>query len=119
MKQTLKKYWWTIIIVLIIGRAFYWFEWRPAQIKHDCSWAKKHSDAVPAMLAWPGKTQKEIDECMRNASSNNISSSINLDKLLCPMNSAPRPAEPAQPAKDWWEKASKTEYDFCVHEKGL
>jgi hypothetical protein len=31
----------------------------------------------------------------------------------------PHPAQPAQPAKDWWEKATKNEYDFCIHEKGL
>lgn len=36
MKRKIKKYWWVIILILLIGSAFYWFQWRPSQIKQRC-----------------------------------------------------------------------------------
>ncbi len=36
MKELIKKYWWIIIIILITGFAFYWFQWRPVEIRKKC-----------------------------------------------------------------------------------
>ncbi len=36
MKEKIKKYWWVIIIVLFVGGIFYWYEWRPTQIRKHC-----------------------------------------------------------------------------------
>lgn len=37
MKTKIKKYWWTVVIILIvIGGTFYWFQWRPAEIRKNC-----------------------------------------------------------------------------------
>ncbi len=36
--EKLKQYWLIILMVLIvIGGLFYWYEWRPSQIRKDCS----------------------------------------------------------------------------------
>jgi len=36
--EKIKQYKFIILIVIIIlGIAFYWFEWRPAQIRKECS----------------------------------------------------------------------------------
>jgi hypothetical protein len=37
MKEQIKKYWWIIIVILIVGFSFYWYEWRPSQIRIECS----------------------------------------------------------------------------------
>jgi len=37
MKEKIKKYWWVIAIALLIGGAFYWYKWRPSQIRQRCS----------------------------------------------------------------------------------
>lgn len=37
MKEKIKKYWWVIIIVLFIDGIFYWYEWRPSQIRKECT----------------------------------------------------------------------------------
>ena len=45
------------LLVLLAGGWFYWFQYRPSQIKHECSWVKQHSDAVPAR---PAMTKDEL-----------------------------------------------------------
>lgn len=98
-----------VTLLFISGAVFYWYEWRPAKIKHDCSWVKRHQDAIPAK---PGLTQEEIDkEC------NKIVGNPFYKSMTC--NLTPTPPEPAKPAKDWWAKASEAEYKFCLHDKGL
>jgi len=34
-------------------------------------------------------------------------------------SSSGRPEIKAEPAKDWWESASPSEYSSCLHSKGL
>jgi hypothetical protein len=37
MKEKIKKYYPIFIIILIIlGAVFYWYEWRPMQIRREC-----------------------------------------------------------------------------------
>lgn len=39
MKEKIKKYQWlsvAVVLLLVAGFAFYWHEWRPAQIKQKC-----------------------------------------------------------------------------------
>jgi hypothetical protein len=40
-----------LFFIFIGSFLFYWYQIRPAQIKHECSWMKQHSDAIPARLA--------------------------------------------------------------------
>ncbi len=43
MKEIIKRYWWIIVIVLFIGSVFYWFQWRPSEIRKKCadfSWSE-------------------------------------------------------------------------------
>lgn len=112
-----------IVIIVFIG-AFYWFELRPVKIKHDCSWVEKYSNPVPEI------TKQQYDKCVvdQQQKSNErkkdyadckarTPSSFFCDLFLDPGSCAnPRPAEPI---KSWWEPASKAQYDFCIHEKGL
>jgi hypothetical protein len=44
-----------VLIVLILGGSFYWFQLRPAEIKTECSWVPQYVAAVP------GVTQEQID----------------------------------------------------------
>jgi len=116
-------------VLLLISSAvlaFYWFQIRPAQIKHDCSWVKKHEDAVAEK---PGMTMEELQannilkDCsnlpsysggviapLYNSFDCNRENVLVTDKYL---------KVPGKPAKDWVEKATDEEYKFCLHDKGL
>ena len=100
-----------IVIVFIAVGYFYWFQLRPAQIKHECSWTKRHSDAVP------GITQEQRDKCEADRAEQAKTGTAWIDSLnnldYCDI---PRPVVPA---KDWWGPANGSEYNFCLHEKGL
>jgi hypothetical protein len=111
MKQFIESNWFKLSLILItmitISSIFYWFEWRPAKIKHDCSWVRKHSDAVTQI------TQEQYDKCCRE----NQEKSPFSDRYYCSYNCTnPRSAKPAN---DWHEPASSTYYGFCIHEKGI
>ncbi len=93
-------------LVLVFGGWFYWFQFRPAQIKHDCSWVKHHNDAVPAQEAIT--KEQQIKELGDRYNPNNPY-----------MATTDIPFRPAQPAKDWWEPATSKQYEFCLHDKGL
>jgi len=42
MKKFVKENWFKIVILLILASLFFWYEWRPVQIKKECF--KKASD---------------------------------------------------------------------------
>jgi len=49
--QKLKQYWIIILLViLIIGVGFYWFQYRPYKARKDCAWKREHVDAIAAVL---------------------------------------------------------------------
>lgn len=95
-----------LLSLLLTFGWFYWFQLRPTQIRHDCSWVKRHNDAIPAQEA---KTkEQQIKEWGDRYNPNN--------PYMIPTDV---PFRPAQPAKDWWKPASPQEYSFCLHDKGL
>ena len=53
MKEKIKQYWWILMVLLIIGGAFYWYEWRPSRAYVECNqkseeWLKKHAEENPS-----------------------------------------------------------------------
>lgn len=40
-----------IVILGICSFLFYWYQIRPSQIKHECSWIKRHANAIPGRSA--------------------------------------------------------------------
>jgi hypothetical protein len=89
-----------IIAILIIVAVFYWYEWRPASIKHDCSWVEYSLPEAPEI------TKDQYNECSVGKSKIDI-------VLSCDS------PHPARPATRGWKKASEKAYNFCIHEKGL
>jgi len=47
-----------ILLSLIVG-AFYWFEYRPTQIKKDCSWTEYETGR------WREARESEYERCLR------------------------------------------------------
>lgn len=129
MKLFKRKYLLVIPLVLIfLGAVFYWYEWRPIQIKHECSWVKKHRDAVPARV---GKTEAQlkaegkIKTCPPTPTLKPgqgylqqlfESGFCNSDNQKVINENKP---QKYIPAKTWYVKATKEEYNFCIHDKGL
>ena len=93
-------------IILVFGAGvFYWYEWRPSQIRATCTWVKKHEDAKPAI---PSRELPEAPDWMKEMMEKRGMEYTNIE-----------PAQPAQPAKDWIEPASQREYENCLHQNGL
>lgn len=102
-----------LLALLLISSWFYWFQYRPSKIRQSCSWINRHQNATQAQ---PPKSEEELKkqglfmECSTHAIFNEFCEHHN--RILIE-------GEPAQPARDWREKASKEEYEFCLHERGL
>lgn len=117
-----------ILILFTIFGFFYWFQIRPAQIKHDCSWVKVVEKAIPAQ---PGISEAEllekgiIKDCsiLPTAPPEARLTLLNRYRAGCELNNREiidkNMAKPAVPAKEWWRKATENEYRFCLHDKGL
>lgn len=104
----------SVASVLVLGAwSFYWFEYRPSRIRHDCSWVHVEKDAVPAVepdysTPWPddpgpGATAYE-------------QYGYELKKSWVQKE---RNGTPGSPAEDYWTAADEDEYKFCLHDKGL
>lgn len=134
-KKHMKKYL-GIALIFIFGFLigpflFYWYQLRPAAIKHECSWVKKHTDAIPAKVGMTEEQLKEkgmIKTCPPFPTNNPNSSAF--DALSDPNNAISciynnddvinaNRQQKYVPAKDWYEAATKEEYAFCLHDKGL
>jgi len=91
---------------------FGWLYIRPSVIKNQCSWVSKHSNFVR------GVSQEEVGrdnaKCLENRQKFKENGNLYWDAFPCDKKSTID-----QLAKDWVEKASKEEYDFCIHNKGL
>ena len=48
----------SILIILISGGAFYWFQWRPTEIKKECF---RRSDEVKNLMIKAQKSGEQID----------------------------------------------------------
>lgn len=123
IKENKKKILLTLLSLLLLVAWFYWFQYRPAQIKHDCSWIKRHSDAIPAR---PTMTETELRTkgVIRDCTNVYNDSFSNIDHLLCQDQNnkiieSYKQIKPAEPAKDWWVATSDEEYKFCLRDKGL
>ena len=102
-----------MLIVAIFGGLFYWYELRPAQIKKDCSWVKQVRSAQQEVTeAQAIESQKRYEECLKEKGN-----PTGLSKLGVCGYAIDR--QDYVPESIYYRKASKTEYDFCVHSKGL
>lgn len=103
---------------------FYWFQYRPSKIKHECSWIKETTAYVPAR---PTQTEQQLRE---NGLLKNCQDATRIDafELLSPgwcntsnqeLIKSYKIVQPEIPIKESWRKAMDNEYRFCLHDKGL
>lgn len=57
MKEKLKKYYWILIIIFVVGAAFYWYEYRPTQIRKECA---KHLSGFSSVYK-----ESNYEKCLR------------------------------------------------------
>jgi hypothetical protein len=118
-----------LLIIVLVSFCFYWFQIRPTQIKHDCSWIKHHSDEV---LTKKGLTESQLKEkgmlvacptltLLPPKGGRLFGDYIDMPNCYFENKRIIELNKPIQhvPAKDWWVKATKDEYTFCLHDKGL
>ena len=60
MKKFIKENWFKIIILLVIVGLFYWYEWRPSQIKKECF--EKASDFSTEAIGKQGGSVDSFDK---------------------------------------------------------
>lgn len=115
--------------VIVVGiTLFYWLQLRPVQIRHDCSWKKVIEPAKPA---YPALTEEELKtKGMIVACPTPLPFSATVWDLqqakasICRENNEKiineySVAREAIPEKENWRQATKEEYQFCLHDKGL
>ena len=110
-----------ILGLVIIGFVFYWYAVRPPIIKHNCSWVSHHTDIIPAILAM---TPEQIQIADIADAEQSACKAINKGLFDC-LDSGRFgrvnrwEPKPAIPARDWEEKATPSEYQFCLHNHGI
>lgn len=134
----IRKFLLVIGILLLLGFTFYWYEIRPSQIKHDCSWIKEYVGGSPSRLAMTEKQLKE-NGLLKNCSSiqkmqgngaivdlfNDKFEDVDTNpKIKCEnenkrLISVYSQAKPAVIAKERQRETTNEEYKFCLRDKGL
>lgn len=112
-----------ILIVAFLFMSFSWLLVRPAIIRHECSWIKRHYNAVSGRA---GLTPEEQTKALANCEADRQSESLtqNPPRPLNFYTCKERVAIDAVPivpksAEDRWEKSSSDEYKFCLQDRGL
>jgi len=41
ISRWLQKHYLVVLVILVLGVAFYWFQLRPAQIRNHCAWVNR------------------------------------------------------------------------------
>lgn len=114
-----------LIALILIAGWFYWFEFRPAKIRQECSWVKHTTEAIPAK---PAMTEEELKANGLIKNDCKTSGYVGIFSLPSQENCSfknnqiieeYKTARAAVPAKDWYSKASDKDFDFCIRENGL
>lgn len=118
----------TILIFVLVVGVFYWFAYRPARIKHNCSWVRMVSPATPIIPAITkdeaSNSQLEYNKCVASESKPENNQGVGYRSMWADfacghLLKKESPIVPAKSEQVWYRKANKTEYDFCIHESGL
>lgn len=115
-----------IVIIIVLGFLFYWFQLRPISIKKDCSWV---TETIPADV---GVTKEQADankkefaeKCDTTKSYGKMSPEQYLEDysktpLGCFRFKKDTLERPPQPEKEVVREATKIEYDKCLRQNGL
>lgn len=106
-----RKYLFLVFLFLISTGLFYWYEMRPARIRHDCSWVHVHE---------PARTEKIRDTSFLDEARDYANARKGYQPLFATNSETDQPTRTVNyPEEDYWRAANKIEYDFCIHEKGL
>ncbi len=131
IKEKLNNYKFIILIIIIIGALFYWFQVRPILIKRQCSWFTQLESGKPAVPAFAGITKEEAKQkTAQYLKENNCTSydtkfrsySYNMQNFTCSIYFSEEPARPAQsaePDKLVTKDATQKQYDVCLRHHGL
>lgn len=98
----------SVVLLGLVGGWFYWFEWRPLEIRKDCNWIEKTAggndepdysniQGSPAFKIKDGSVTSDRTENWKAAGS--------------PMKHVP--------VSKYWKKATDDEYKQCLRLKGL
>lgn len=112
-----------LLFLAVLAGTFYWFEYRPTQIRQGCSWVKRHEDAVPER---PALTEEQLwskgllIKCTSETNPKTESAICNLiNKSNKDTIQEYKQPSPAKPAKGWFVMATDDEYESCIRSKGL
>jgi hypothetical protein len=114
-KNKLSKLSLAALIVLMIGGLFYWYEWRPAEIRRECSWVKVTVPEQPRITKEEALASMKSEEYLKCLNDNaEIKEGY---RRLCDLYL--KEEQEHVPEKIYYKKSQKEQYEFCTHEKGL
>ena len=121
------KHRFVILVILVLGACFYWFEWRPTEIKKECSYVPYKIEAITELTQETiDKEKADFDACVTKNPSPPIKglfSDIFIDSISAVCSKMPRgygeTPRNASPARIEYREAYPAEYTFCLHSHGL
>lgn len=63
MKEKIKKYWWIVLIVFVVGIMFWWFQLRPSYI---CSFCSKEAKRMTNNNVTSQRYEIYYEACLRD-----------------------------------------------------
>lgn len=108
-------------LLVVFAGLFYWYEYRPTEIRRECSWSPY---SIPAKEASAGVTKEEaVTRCLQNLSDfskefTNDASWESFNRQAC-MKSEAEPPRPAELERTAWRQATDKEYTQCLRNNGL
>lgn len=107
-----------IVVIVISGLLFYWFQLRPSNIKKSCSWITETIPADAGITKEQAEVNKKTyEECLAsNWKCVRTKEQLNLGRIGLERDGVERMP---QPETEETRDATKKEYDLCLRQNGL
>lgn len=118
-------------LFVVFAGLFYWYEYRPTEIRRECSWTPY---TIPAKEAFSGVTKEEADEKNEKATAKcrkttladlndktweSVNEQAEIDTFCNVFPAKEEPPRPAEPERTAWRQSTDREYTQCLRNNGL
>jgi len=110
----------SISIAIFIAGIFYWYEWRPSQIRKECSWVEVIKPAQEVVTKEEAeKNKQEYEECLKQEEEKEVTNKNIFLTSFCETINKNTVEREYIPQEVYYRKASNAGYEFCLNVNGL